>query len=364
MSFIRKNFKIFLLLIIAFVISSCESKFNEGLLDAPHSGSNIGGDTVYIQLSPVWNGFNNPQDIIIGKEPFIYIADTDNDRVMMMNLDGQILGTRSFKKPVALAEDYRLNLFVSAQFDTVVSGQPLTLNAVFKLNLFAANHVIADAPIKRILPATDADINNPLREYPSIAVFYDNSYVIGRRGPTNSVLIDPDNSLLYYVVKRLPDGTEKDSLTGRIAGLDPVGSGVPSANGFSSLISFDNHTYDLIAGLTGNTNFRVEWLHYVNTRDFTGYQNYISPSSSEIMIPNKFVQPEGVGMDDGGDIFVVDASKDSVYKFNSFGDQLLAFGGSDVFNKPAGVAFFDKTLYIADAGNNRILRFILSTDIR
>ncbi|MDZ7623899.1 MAG: hypothetical protein U5J96_05550 [Ignavibacteriaceae bacterium] len=31
------------------------------------------------------------------------------------------------------------------------------------------------------------------------------------------------------------------------------------------------------------------------------------------------------------------------------------------FNEPHGVAFFDKTLYVADTGNNRIVRFILST---
>jgi hypothetical protein len=281
-----------------------------------------------------------------------------------MNLDGQILGTRNIKKPVALAQDYKLNLFVSAQFDTVVSGQSLTLNALFKLDLVSANHVISNAPEKRVIPATDVDINNPLREYPAIAVFYDNSYVVARKGPNNSVLIDPDNSLLYYRIKKLSDGSEKDTLIGRFPGLDPVGSGVPSANGFSTLVAFKNHTYDVIAGLTGNTNFRVEWLHFINTRDFTGYQNYIGPSSAELMFPNKFIKPEGVGLDDAGDIFVVDAAKDSVYKFNPFGDQLLAFGGSDVFNQPSGVAFFNKTLYIADSGNNRILRFVLSTDIR
>ncbi len=60
--------------------------------------ANLSGDTVYVQLSPAWEGFNNPQDIYIGKEPFIYVADTDNDRIVMMNLAGQILSTRTIKK--------------------------------------------------------------------------------------------------------------------------------------------------------------------------------------------------------------------------------------------------------------------------
>lgn len=357
--------KIFILLSILFLFGGCDKKFNvEQLVSSDSGGGNIGGDTVYVQLNPAWEGFNNPQDIMVGREPFIYIADTDNDRLVMMNLDGQVLGTRNMKQPLALAQDYRLNLLVSAKFDTVVSGQTLTLNAIFKLDMVSANHIISNAPEKRILPATDVDINNPLREYPAIAVFYDNSYVVARKGPNNSVLIDPDNSLLYYNIKELSDGTKKDTLIGRFAGLDPVGSGVPSANGFSALLSFRNHTYDVVAGLSGNTNFKVEWLHYIDTRDFTGYQNYIPPASAELMYPNKFINPQGLGMDNAGDLFVVDTAKDSVFKFNPFGDQLIAFGGSDVFNQPAGVAFFNKTLYIADSGNNRILRFVLSTDIR
>lgn len=347
-----------------FVIQGCDKKFNSDELVTPNSGGgNITGDTVYIPLNPSWTGFNNLQDIMIGKEPFIYIADTDNDRIVMMNLDGQVLGTRSIKKPIALAQDYRLNLLVSAQFDTIISGQAITLNAIYKLNLAAVNHVIANASSKRIIPAEEEDINNPIREFPSITVFYDNSYLIARKGPNNSIS-NPDNRLLHYTVKTLPDGEQKDSLVEKNFGLDPLGSGVNTSNGFSTLISFENHSYDIIVALTGNTSFKVEWYNYINTREFTGYKNYISPSSTDLMLPNKFLKPEGISFDNAGDIFVVDASKDSVYKFNSFGDQLLAFGGANTFNSPSGVAFFNKTLYIADAGNNRILRFVLSTDIR
>ena len=360
----RRIFYFIPLFVLLIILSSCEKKFNLDLLNADKSSGNIGGDTVYIQINPAWGGYNNPQAIMIGKEPFIYIADTDNNRVVMLNLDGDILGFRSFEKPIALAEDYRLNLFVCAKFDTLVAGQQRTLNAVFKLDLVASQHNIAAAPMERILPRTNSDINNPERKYTGVAVFYDNSYIVCRTGPNNSTLIDPDNSLLSFVVKHLPDGTEKDSLIGRIAGLDPIGAGVPSAFNLSSVSSFNKRDYDVITTLIGNTSFKVQWLHYVNTRDFTGYQNYISPQSSEIMFPNRFSQPEDATLDDAENIFVVDAAKDSVFKFNPFGDLLQSFGGSGVFKSPQSVAFFDKTLYVADSGNNRILRFVLSTDIQ
>ena len=119
---------------------SCVEKFDINQFQSESSNANIGGDTVYIQLSPSWEGFNNPQDIYIGKEPFIYVADTDNDRIVMMNLAGQILGTRTIKRPSSITQDYKLNLIVCAEFDTLVKEKLKTFSAVYKLNLVAANH--------------------------------------------------------------------------------------------------------------------------------------------------------------------------------------------------------------------------------
>ncbi len=65
--------RILLILISIFVLlQGCDRKFNTESLVAPNSGSaNIGGDTVYVQLNPVWEGFNNPQDIYFGREPVL-----------------------------------------------------------------------------------------------------------------------------------------------------------------------------------------------------------------------------------------------------------------------------------------------------
>ena len=56
-----------------------------------------------------------------------------------------------------------------------------------------------------------------------------------------------------------------------------------------------------------------------------------------------------------------------MFKFSSSGDELQSFGGSGdgekQLNSPHGIAFFDKTLYVADTANNRIVRYKLSTDI-
>lgn len=356
----KNLFKYFL---TSLLLLNCTDKFVAPDNTVDPDGSIIINDTVYVQQFPIWSGFNKPQDILIGREPFLYVADTDNDRIVMMNVAGEILGTKTIKKPVALAQDYRLNLIVCAQFDTVINNVNTSYSAVFKIDLVSVGHIIAQAPIKRLLPKTSFDFLRTDRVYTGVCVFFDNSFYVSRRGPSNSNPIDPDNGVLIFEQKFTPGGIKIDTLVGRVPSLEPEGTGLLSSNKISSLTSFNNNRYDFIMTMIGNNSFRTQWLQYVRTEDFTGYQNYLQPFSTDLMTVNKFGKPEDVTLDDKNNIFVADAEKDSIYKFNTFGDELESFGGPGLFNAPHSVAYFDKTLYVCDTNNNRILRFILSTDI-
>lgn len=353
------SIQFFLISFSLLIFLSCADKFelptNTGGL------GNIKGDTNYVQINPPWEGFNKPQDIFIGNEPFVYVADTDNNRIVMMNLAGTVLGTREIKKPIAIAQDYQLNLIVCAEFDTL--GQ--TFSAVYKINLVAASHNISNAPIVRLLPRPGiaSDLNS-LIKYTGVTVFFDNSFYVARSGPNNSSLFNPDNSILIFQKKILPDGSKKDTLIGRLPSLEPTGTGILSTNNISSLASFKRRNIDFIMTLTGNTNFKTQWLFYNYASETPGYESRLAPNASKFMLPNKFSRPEGVTVDNFGNIYVADADRDSIYKFNSFGDEYHSFGGRAIFKEPYAVAFFDRTLYVADKGNNRILRFILSTDLR
>ena len=356
---IKINFlKYVLIVIIFFAAISCNEKFDITQFQTDDPG-NIAGDTLYIKLNPEWTGFNHPEDIIIGREPLVYVADTDNDQIVMLNLDGQRLGTRTIKHPVAIAQDYRLNLIVCAQFDTL--GQ--TFSAVYKIDLAASNHQLETAPIKRLLPRPD-DLNTPLRKYTGVCAFYDNSFYVARTGPNNSSIYDPDNSILIFNPK---NHTAGDTLIGRVPNISPTSGGLVSANQISSLASFNKRNIDIVVTLTGANSFMAQWWNYVVTPIDERYQSAFSPRDGvSFAQPNSFKRPEGCTVDVNGNIYVVDAGekKDSVYKFNSFGDKLIGFGGSSVFSDPYAVAHFNKILYVADRGNNSILRFILSTDVQ
>ncbi|HRP94062.1 MAG TPA: hypothetical protein PLH53_14310, partial [Ignavibacteriaceae bacterium] len=173
-----KHIKYFAVLSLLLIITSCNDKFDITQFDENKNPGNIAGDTVYIKVNPDWEGFNHPEDMIIGKEPLVYVADTDNDRIVMLNLNGDVLGFKSIKHPVSIAQDYRLNLIVCAQFDTL--GQ--TFSAIYKIDLVASNHNIETAPIRRLLPKAD-DFNKPLRKYTAVCTFYDNSFYVARTGP-------------------------------------------------------------------------------------------------------------------------------------------------------------------------------------
>ncbi len=322
-------------------------------------------DTVYVKQNPDWTGFNNPQDILVGREPFLYVADTDNDQIVMLNLAGQVLGKRSIKHPIALAQDYQLNLIVCAEFDTLIQGVTETFSAVYKLDLYSTGHHIENTVPVRIIPTAKDFLylnETKRREYTGVCAFYDNSFFVSRIGPNNSSIFDPDNAILIYQKKTALNGAKADTLIGTVPLLTPEGTGLLSANKISSLTSFNKRNMDFILTLVGNNSFRTQWLQYIESSEFSGYVSKLSPSNATMMSVNKFTQPEDVAIDDLDNIFIADAAKDSIYKFNSYGDELQSFGGPAVFKSPHAVAFFDKTLYVVDTGNNRILRFILSTE--
>ncbi len=354
---------LFVILIFSFV-PGCGDKFDIGQLTSSQGNANVTGDTVYVQLNPPWTGFNKPQGMIIGREPFIYVADTYNDRIVMMNLNGNILGTREIRRPVALAQDYKLNLIVCAELDTVVNGQTQTFGAVYKLNMFSSDHQIANAPMTELLPRP-MDLKYPDRRYTAVTVFYNNTFYVARTGSANTSFVDPDNSILFFSPKELINGSEGDTLIGRVPNIDPLSSGLVSANQISSLTSFSRKNIDFIETLTGNNSLKAQWLTYVVTPISADYVARLTPSDGgALMEPNKFIQPEGSCIDDADNIYIADVKKDSVFKFTPLGDELQSFGGSEIFNEPYSVAFFDRILYVVDSGNNRILRFILSTDLR
>ncbi len=358
-----KNF--FLIFFSIVIIAGCSDKFDINEFSEYSNNVNIGGDTLYIQTGTAWGGFNNPQAMLMGKEPFIYICDTDNNRIVMLDLAGIYHGSLTIKRPVAISQDNRLNLIVCAEFDTANA----TYSAIYKIDLFSAGHQIENARVTRILPIRNDDYNLQ-RRFTAVTVFYDNSFFVARTGPNNSSISDPDNSIYKIAPKKLAAGgnilvpADGDTLTiERVPFIDPLNQGLISANGINCMTSFNKNNMDFIATLAGSS-FKAQWFHFYSSGIEEKYVSQFDPSDGvEFVKPNRFLDPVGSCIDPSGNIFIADAGKDSVFKFSSSGNEYHSFGGGAVFNKPSAVAYFNKILYVLDAVKNQILRFKLSTDI-
>jgi DNA-binding beta-propeller fold protein YncE len=120
-----------------------------------------------------------------------------------------------------------------------------------------------------------------------------------------------------------------------------------------------------------NILFKVQWVKMTVAGQTSFFASKFYPSTSGdigLLVPNKFKSPEDVTLDPSGNLFVVDSETDSLYRFSTKGMEAYSFGGTGSgplqFRRPHGVAVFDKTVYVADTGNNRILRFRLSTELQ
>lgn len=363
----KRTLPYIVLALVASVIGCQEAQFPIDSLPQGSVNTRI-GDTVYVLQNPVWTGFNHPQSVIVGNEPFIYVADTDNDRIVMLDLIGRVIGySQKIKRPVALTQDERLQLIVCAQFDTLLPGKqaPTTFGAVYRLDLVSTGHDISIAKPRRIF----FEPSDSTRRYAGVASLYNNQYYVCRNGPKNELTrIDRDLAILQF-------SKDDELLSPVTTSFSPDGTGLLSLSTMSAIATTTapgNRSVEFVFCQTGDhALYKVQWIQYRVEGQTANFISKFYPSidgSIDFLRLNHFSQPAGVTLDPSGNLYVVDAAKDSLFRFSTRGIERYSFGGTGSgpmqFRQPSGIAFFDKTLFVADRGNNRIVRYKLSSDIR
>lgn len=342
--------------LVALMVSACGNKID--LPTPPDEPSTTieqflpfrwGSDALQIDL-------NAPEDIFTGLDRLLYVADTGNDRVIMLDKAGRVQGiSRPIHRPMAIGQDSFLNLLI-------VNGT----NVVYTIDLVAHRHLIAEAPVETLT------VGPPNAVFTGVAAF---------GSKRNFYVTDQANSRIWRY-----DGQA----------LKPIlfqGTGVGTANAPTGITTFLIPTGNLANVLNEEgfiftqmrEVFKIQWIGGGNV--FPPFAPQISPSDN-VDFFNHFKNdsrdgdidylPEDVAVDNSGRIYVVDSVADSVFVFNRNGEflmdrnqiTLLSFGGTGSgdrqFRNPKGIAFLDvdddQVLYVADTGNNRILRFKLSSE--
>ncbi len=332
----------------------------------------------YIQINPILNdangyNFKHPTDIYFGVDNFLYIADTDNNRIVMMDVGGAIQGYSQYiDHPVAISQNDSLQLLIVNN-----------TNAVYKIDLYMNQHMIGDAQVKVVFEES----SKPTRQFTGITIHNGFEYYV--------TVIDTgsgkNESFIY-------DFRADNWLKGPLP-LEVNGSGLFSAMLPTGIVSRREQYLDISSTAEKSPAFLFTQTGYIPELQLQNYYKVqdvttIKFEGDDILVPNvsligtdmynfeKYYNPEDIALDRSGYVFVVECGPNpsdinnspyqpGFYRFSPTGKQLqsvLGFGTeTNEFNNPKGIAVSpvaenDQVVYIADTGNNRILRFILSTD--
>ncbi len=372
--------------------------FEEGAIDPEFNNEEVG----YVPILPIWEDFVQPLDVYIGYDEMVYVVDAEGLKV----LDQAGVLHRAFFIPGAtdVVQDRRLHTYVAGRVDLDVDDDGILENLAAVYHLRGTSSGGAPEILDTIIHPFDDDsraitafrgADDETVEFTGLAVLADNTLYVARKGPRNSVssISRPDNIVLFYD----PAG---DNI-GFANQLSPEGSNLRSTWDMSAIATFAgppqalagfSTSRDFITCLLGpGASYRVLWMNRfedpVQGIFFQENANLVlqDPTKADRFLyePNRFIQPLDVCIapDATGYIFVVDGGTDSLYQFTQRGYEgvnppanttitrqiIASFGGEGSgpfqFIDPSGVAYMRNTVYVADRGNNRVMRFRLSTDL-
>jgi hypothetical protein len=389
-----------LLLLLAFALVSCEGFFGKktetDFIEIPDYSDRI---IAYVPIEPVLDQFVYPSDVCAGFDELIYVVDQGTEEIISMDYSGRDLARMSVPGVTSVSQDRSLDLLAIGTKDTVVAGTDYTLTCIYRihqqnnLGLYGlqygsiTNEIVHPFYFKTGFSTKDADV-----KFQKIAPLFSNEYYVSRTGLSNASgqFGGPDNAILLFgendnfvtpISVTTSGGTFNDFFrdpTGLASLAQPPQISVSNSRNFiyTSMDRSEDNQFRARVIAFQETDFGVSYVPAPPpTEDPTIADSYITD-------PNKFFQPTSVTLTGDGTnlIFVVDAEKDSLYQFTFTGIEGIqpppaaadpkyinvSFGGTGSgvreFNNPMGVAYADKIVYVADAGNGRILRYQLTRD--
>jgi hypothetical protein len=418
------------LIIVAIVIAllsmlSCGTKINR---PQENQGGGVIGETTYVQIDPPWDnangyGFLNPHKLIVGRDTYIYIADTDNNQIVRLDAHGTIRATYAVPHPIGLTQDELLRLLVVTgeskdiyKIDVGPTGDGLAVlcyswhdNVYNDTSMLKSTDVFTDIScavgyVKRyyVTAATQSVFASG-----KIVVFHnqidkmDTTWWLGDSSYTYEI-DNPDSIVsdsLYDYLLNSKYLVSSDTCTNPQIGY---GTGLGSTSHPNGITAFGRSGRSYLLYTQDSSYFKCQLMAYNNNTYYRlgWYASAFTGTDNDLQRNNYFIKPAAATVDSSGSIFVVGPRNaldstwwrndstftravpdfDSItvetvikyiHKFDSLGKLKMSFAvfgsGPGQVDNPCGVAYDNfanrKTVYISDTGNNRILRYKLSTDI-
>ncbi len=352
-------------ILLGLVLSACTRKLNLPT-DLPAAASGGAFDTSYVLVTPIWtsaNGvaFSQPYDVYVGYDLFLYICDTGNNRIIKMTEQGDFVEQYSIVHPVAVTQDHGFDLLAVCGDYKVISADltdtTLYGNAIYRRDYSAGGDFTAvwraDSP-------------------------YAFTQVHGTTIPVEAefwaIAASPFTSKDYYVADFIRNRILQFSFNDQ-----PLTTFVGSGRGVGiTEFPVDLYVYQ-IAGFNylvygqGYGNLGVQPLSLPNGVPLFNLNNENDTLPELVRFNHRGFKD--VAVDEQSNFYVIVEEPDPIlhadyyfYKFNRYGAHVLSFGttgsGERQFNRPEGIDYLHGIIYIADSGNNRIVRYTLATSIR
>ena len=352
----------------------------------------------YVPIQPVLDQFVKPTDVLAGFDELIYVADNGREEIIGLDQSGRELYSFPVPGVVSVVQDRRLNLLAIGTKDTIINGSSYTFSCIYRINLQGllgyglnrakiTNEIVHPFYFKNTFSSSDLIV-----KFQDIAIIGESEYYVSRTGNSNNInqFGGPDNAVLLFdaadkyitpISVTTRGGVFKDFFKrpfGMTSVAQPpqISAGMGRNFVFTSMDQSADNLYKVRSISYNETDFGVEY----NPNDIIIVDTNLADGS--IFDPGKFDEPVDVTLsgDGTGYIFVVDQAKDSLYQFTLNGLEgikpppgtgltkyvKVSFGGTGIeltqFNNPRAVAYLDQIVYVADAGNGRVLRFKLTSD--
>lgn len=352
----------------------------------------------YVPIQPVLDQFVNPTDVLAGFDELIYVVDNGREAIIGFDQSGRELYSFPVPGVISVVQDRRLNLLAIGTKDTIINGSNYTFSCLYRIDLqglfgYGLNNakitkeIVHPFYFKNTFSSSDLAV-----KFQDIAIIGESEYYVSRTGNSNNInqFGGPDNAVLLFddvdtyitpISVTTRGGVFKDffkSPFGMTSAAQPpqISASMGRNFVFTSMDQGADNLYK-VRGINYNeTDFGVEY----NPNDIIPFDTILAEGS--IFEAGKFSEPVDLTLtgDGTGFIFVVDQAKDSLYQFTLNGLEgvkpppgtgltkyvKVSFGGTGIeltqFNKPRAVAYLNEILYVADAGNGRVLRFKLTSD--
>jgi hypothetical protein len=367
----------------------------QGAIDPTLNNIQVG----YVPILPIWKDFMAPTDVFVGYDEMVYVVDQRG--LVILDLKGEVQTIVKIPNATKVTQDRRLHTYVIGRLDTTLNGVPTSVSAIYHLKNTAIGKTEFVDTIRHYFD-DNSRINTNWRgaadeavQFTGLACTADNTLYVTRTGPTNNPALfsAPDNTVLFY-----------NAIGGNIGyaiGLSPYQSSIKSCmkpNGICTFaappqlaIGMNTSPDFLMLQSDANAEYKVLWImqsfnpesgnEYVGNAALLNFDQ--TKADGFLYQSFRFKNPSDIcyAPDETRRIFVTDGEVDSVYQFTSAGFEGVnppantgqtkliktSFGGTgsgpSQFDNPSGVAYFRRVLYIADKGNNRIIRYKLSTDL-